>query len=179
MDQKWVKIVTRIFALIFVIAISIFIFSIRDKIQEFEKYGYVGIFVLSFFAYATVILPAPGVAIVFSMGAVLNPWIVALVAGAGASIGELTGYLAGFGSQPAIERITIYEKMVGWIKRYGAVVILIFSAIPNPLFDITGIAAGALKMPVYKFILWTWLGETLKMLAFAFAGAYSLKSIFG
>ena len=179
MNSKWLLIVTRILALIFVVAISIFIFSIRDKVQDLEKYGYLGIFIISFLAYATVILPAPGVALVFSMGAVFTPWIVALVAGAGAALGEMVGYLAGFGSQPAIERLNIYERMVFWLKKYGSVAILLLSAIPNPFFDLTGIAAGALKMPVYKFLGWAWLGETIKMFVFAYAGAYSFKSFLG
>jgi membrane protein YqaA with SNARE-associated domain len=169
----------RIVTLLFVIAISIYIFSIRDKAQEFEKYSYPGIFLLSFLAYATVFLPAPGVAVVFTMGAVFNPLIVALVAGAGAALGELTGYLVGFSSQPVIERVDVYQRMVAWLTRYGPISVFVFSAIPNPFFDLTGLAAGALKMPVHKFLFWTWIGETVKMLAFAYIGSSSLKSLFG
>lgn len=179
MKSKWLQIVARILALLFVIAISVYVFSIRDKAQELEKYSYPGIFLLSFLAYATVFLPAPGVAVVFTMGAVFNPWIVALVAGAGAALGELTGYLAGFSSQPVVERVNIYQRMVTWLKKNGPIAVLVLSAIPNPFFDLTGAAAGALKMPIGKFLLWTWIGETLKMLAFAYAGASSLKSLFG
>jgi uncharacterized membrane protein YdjX (TVP38/TMEM64 family) len=69
--------------------------------------------------------------------------------------------------------------MVQWLKKNGTLSILLLSAIPNPFFDLTGAAAGALKMPVYKFLFWTWIGETIKMLFFAYAGASSLKSIFG
>jgi uncharacterized membrane protein YdjX (TVP38/TMEM64 family) len=179
MKSKWLLFVARIFSLLFVVAISIYIFSIRDKAQELEKYSYPGIFLLSFLAYATVILPAPGVAVVFSMGAVFNPFLVALCAGAGAALGELTGYLAGFSSQPLVERANIYQRMVGWLKRNGSLAVLLLSAVPNPFFDLTGAAAGALKMPVGKFLLWTWIGETIKMLAFAYAGASSIKSLFG
>jgi membrane protein DedA with SNARE-associated domain len=177
--SKWFLIVVRILSLIFVVAISIYIFSIRDKAQELAIFGYPGIFLLSFLAYATIFLPAPGVAIVFTMGAVFNPLLVALVAGAGAALGELTGYLAGFSSQPAVEKINIYQRMVDWLKKYGPLAILSLSIIPNPFFDLTGAAAGALKMPVKKFLLWTWIGETIKMLMFAYAGASSLRSIFG
>jgi len=172
-------IAARIIGFIFVVAISVYIFSIRDRAEELEKYSYPGIFLLSFLAYATVILPAPGVAVVFSMGAVFNPWIVALVAGAGAALGELVGYLAGFSSQPVVERAPIYQKMVGWLKKYGPIAVLIFSAIPNPFFDLTGAAAGALKMPVKNFLFWTWIGETIKMLLFAYAGASSSGILFG
>ncbi len=169
----------RVVSLLVVIALTIYIFSIRDKAQELAVYGYPGIFVISFLAYATVFLPAPGVAVIFTMGAVFNPLLVALVAGVGASLGELTGYMAGFSSQPVVERVNIYQRMVEWLKKYGAFAVLILSAVPNPFFDVTGAAAGALKMPIPKFLFWTWIGETLKMLAFAYAGASSLKSLFG
>jgi len=179
MKSKWLLILARVLSLIFVIAISVYIFSIRDKAQELAIYGYPGIFVLSFMAYATVFLPAPGVAVVFTMGAVFNPLLVALAAGAGAALGELTGYLAGFSGQPVIQRVDIYQRMVQWLNKNGALSILLFAAIPNPFFDLSGAAAGALKMPVHKFLFFTWIGETIKMLFFAYLGASSIKSLFG
>ena len=54
--------------------------------------------------------------------------------------------------------------------------------IPNPIFDIAGAAAGALGMPIYEFLFWAWIGKTLKMLMFAYAGATSadwLLQMFG
>src|SRR4030066_1834236 len=124
MKSKWLLIIARILSFLFVVAISVYIFSIRDKAQELEKYSYPGIFLLSFLAYATVIFPAPGVAVVFTMGAVFNPLYVALFAGAGASLGELTGYIAGFSSQPVVARTNIYQRMVDWLRRNGSVAVL-------------------------------------------------------
>jgi membrane protein DedA with SNARE-associated domain len=112
------------------------------------------------------------------MGALLNPLYVALVAGAGAAFGELTGYLVGFGSQPVVKRVNMYQRMVEWVKKYGTLSVIVLSAIPNPFFDLTGAAAGALRMPVLKFLFSTWIGETIKMLAFAYAGGY-MKLLFG
>jgi membrane protein YqaA with SNARE-associated domain len=176
--SKWFLIAVRVLAVIFVLALTAFIIINRDKAQGLEKFGYPGIFLLSFLTYATVILPVPGLLVVSAMGAVFNPLLVALVAGIGAALGELTGYLAGFGSQPVIERVAIYRRMVEWVKKYGPLPVLFLSALPNPFFDITGAAAGALRMPVLTFFFWTWLGETLKMLFFAYTGG-SLKSFFG
>ena len=59
---------------------------------------------LSILANGTVILPAPGVIFVFAMGAIFNPFWVAVAAGAGAALGELTGYLVGFSGQAVVER---------------------------------------------------------------------------
>jgi membrane protein YqaA with SNARE-associated domain len=153
-----------------VIVITIYVYTLRDRADQLEIYGYPGIFILSFLAYATVLLPAPGVAVVFTMGTVFNPIAVGIAAGAGAALGELTGYLAGFSSQAVIEHAKVYDFLIRWMRRNGPLTILILSAIPNPFFDLAGVAAGALKMPVVKFFFWCLVGETIKMTIFALAG---------
>lgn len=173
-----VLLIARILALIAVIAITVFVFSIRDKADEFAVYGYPGIFLIALITNATVLLPAPGIAVVFAMGAVFHPLGVAFAAGLGGAIGELSGYLAGFSGQAVIERVTLYEKMEKWMNKNGPLTIIILAFLPNPFFDIAGIAAGALKMPIARFFLWCWIGVTLKMIVFAYVGSSSLKWIF-
>ena len=172
----------RILALLVVLAISVTIFILRDQIDigRLKEYRYVGIFAISFLAYATVLLPAPGAAFVFSIGAAFshvpfNTVRVALAAGTGAALGEVTGYLAGFGSQAAVERSRAYQRLSGWMQKHGAVTVFILAALPNPLFDLAGMVAGAGKMPVWKFLFWCWTGETIKMLVIAASGAAGLN----
>ncbi len=175
-EQNRLRLV-RVLALVAVVAISILIFVYRDRARELAVYGYPGIFVLSILANATVFLPAPGVAIVFAFGAVLNPIGVALAAGAGAAIGELSGYLAGFSGQAVVARADLYARLTGWMEKniyLAYMLILVLAFVPNPFFDLAGIAAGALKMPMGPFLLWAFIGKTLKMLLFAYAGASSL-----
>jgi len=172
----------RLLVLVFVIAISVYVFSIRDKAQELAKYGYPGIFLLSILANGTVILPAPGILFVFAMGAVFNPAAVALAAGLGAALGELTGYLAGFSGQGVVKNIKIYEQLKNWMERHKTLAylaILILAFIPNPLFDLAGMASGALKIPVSRFLFFCAIGKILKMLMFAYAGASTLNGFFG
>lgn len=164
----------RIVAVLAVIGITVFIYSIRDRVEEFTQYGYFGIFLVMLLANATVILPAPGVAVVFAMGSVFNPLGVALSAGIGGAIGEMTGYLAGFSGQAVVENTQIYNRILPWIKKYGAWMILVLSAFPNPFFDIAGIAAGVAKIPLWQFLLACWVGQTIKMAMFAYAGYYSI-----
>lgn len=166
--------VLRLFALLAVIAITVFIFSIRDRVEEFAAFGYPGIFLVALMANATVFLPAPGVAVVFAMGNVFNPFGVALAAGAGGALGELSGYLAGFSGQAVIEKTDVYERIRPWVVKYGLWAILVLSAIPNPFFDIAGVAAGIAKMSLRRFLIACWIGQTIKMAFFAFAGYYSL-----
>ncbi|MGE5224815.1 MAG: VTT domain-containing protein [Omnitrophica WOR_2 bacterium] len=174
--------ILRVLALIVVIAISVYVFSIRDQAKELSRYGYPGIFLLSILANGTVLIPAPGVLFVFALGAVFNPFWVAVAAGSGAAIGEMTGYLAGFSGQGVAERVELYQKLLNWMSKNSVLtclVIIILAFIPNPFFDLAGMASGALKVPVARFLVFCWIGKLLKMLLFAYAGASALGRWFG
>jgi uncharacterized membrane protein YdjX (TVP38/TMEM64 family) len=168
--------ILRVLALLAVIGITYYIFSIRDRIAEFERYGYAGVFVVALLANATVLIPAPGLAIISAMGTVFNPLGVGLAAGTGGAIGELSGYLAGFSGQAVIERTDIYERIKPWVQKYGGWAILVLSAIPNPFFDAAGIAAGIVKMPLRTFLISVWIGQIIKMTIFAYAGQSSYQA---
>ena len=164
----------RILALLVVVAITVYIYNIRDHVEEFASYGYPGIFLVALMANATVFLPAPGVAVVFAMGSIFNPLGVALAAGTGGTLGELSGYLAGFSGQAVIENTNAYDRIHPWVVKYGSWAILVLAAVPNPFFDIAGVAAGIAKMPLRQFLVACWIGQLIKMALFAYAGFYSL-----
>jgi uncharacterized membrane protein YdjX (TVP38/TMEM64 family) len=166
--------ILRVLALLAVIAITVYVYDIRDHIRDFAAYGYPGIFLVALLANATVFVPAPGVALVFAMGSIFHPFAVGLAAGTGGALGELSGFLAGFSGQAVIERTHIYARIHPWVSKYGGWAILVFAAIPNPFFDLAGIAAGVSKMSLWRFLVFCWIGQVIKMSLFAFAGAYSI-----
>jgi len=161
----------RILALILVVGLTVIMFLIRDQVKALGSYGYLGIFLISIVANSTVIVPLPGVFITSAMGAVFNPFWVAIAAGAGAALGELSGYLAGFGGQAVIKDTERYQRLTQWMRKYGDWTILVLAFIPNPAFDLAGITAGALRLPIYRFLFWCCLGKILKMLLFAYFGS--------
>ncbi|NIO71530.1 MAG: hypothetical protein GTN71_21490 [Anaerolineae bacterium] len=163
----------RLLALLLVIAATVAGVLWRDRLGRFVAYGYPGIFLISLAANATVIFPAPSLALVFALGGVLDPILVGLAAGLGEALGELTGYLAGYSGQAVIENREIYDRLHGWMRQYGLATIFFLSVFPNPFFDLAGIAAGALRFPIGYFLLSCWLGKTLKTTVFALAGAHS------
>jgi membrane protein YqaA with SNARE-associated domain len=169
----------RVVALLFALTISVLVFLYRDRVAEFASYGYLGLFFVSVVGNATVLLPVPSLAATFITGSILNPLLVGIVSGAGMAIGELSGYLAGYGGGVIIEAKDQqrYQRLESWMRRYGALTIFVLSMIPNPFFDLAGIAAGALHYPVWRFLLVCFLGKTVKGLALAFAGAQSLEWI--
>src|SRR3990172_12234766 len=138
----------RVLAILLVVGLSLVILLIpQEQIEELQVYGYPGIFLLSLVANATIIVPAPAILVVFAMGAHLSPIWLGLAAGSGAALGELSGYLAGFGGQAIIEDNAAYQRLASWVQRRGSLAIFGLALIPNPFFDLGGIAAGALRMP--------------------------------
>ena len=168
----WKIKLARTAAIIFVIGLTVVLFLYRKDVQKLGAFGYPGIFLVSILANATIILPVPGILITSAMGAVFNPFWVAVAAGTGAALGELTGYLAGFSGQGIIENRKWYERFERWMKKYGDITIFVLAVIPNPLFDIAGLTAGALKMPIWRYLIWVTLGKIIKMMLFAYFGAF-------
>ena len=164
------QLVGRIAAVVCSIGITVGIILLRDHIREFAVYGYPGIFLVTLIGNATVILPAPTYAIVFAVGGVLDPYLVGVVAGLGAALGEMTGYLAGMGGRGVIENRAIYNRFEYWMRKAGWLVIFLLAALPNPFFDVGGMVAGALRMPLYRFLIACWAGKTVRFIALGLTG---------
>lgn len=167
--------ILRVIVLLGVIGLTVVLVIYREEIQALQAFGYPGIFLFSILANATILIPVPGVVFTSAMGAVFNPLFVSLAAGAGAALGELSGYLAGFSGQAVVEDSPRYQRVVRWMEKYGDITILILAFIPNPLFDLAGIVAGILKMPVWKFLAFCVIGKILKMMMFAYAGNWVMQ----
>ena len=163
--------------LLLVIAITVGVFyfyrQYPGRIEELEAYGYLGAFLISLIFNATVILPVGNVIVISTLGAILpSATIVGLAGGAGAAIGEITGYMVGYSGRGIAERSKMYKRVEGWVRRWGAVAIFIFALVPF-IFDLAAIAAGVLRFPFWKFLLLCWLGRTIAYIVVAFIGAWS------
>ncbi len=167
----------KIISLVLAIGLSVVIFIFRDKFVNFESYGYLGIFIISVLGNATIVLPVPVILTAFLGGEVFNPFLVGIISSFGATIGELTGYIAGRSGRVVIKENKKFEKIEKWMDKYGLWAILFLAAIPNPVFDLAGIVSGATKIPVWKYFIVTWIGKAIKFLTFAYLGAGSSKAV--
>jgi uncharacterized membrane protein YdjX (TVP38/TMEM64 family) len=177
--DSWVK--TRlipILGLFIVVAIAVGIFCVyRDNpemFEQLEELGYLGVFLSSLVLNATVVLPAGNFLFLFVLGGALSsPVLVGLIGGLAAAIGELTSYAAGYSGRTIIKKRRLYTRLEGWMERWGSMTIFFLSAAPL-FFDLAGIAAGALRFPIWKYFIACWLGRTVLYLAIAWAGAMGL-----
>lgn len=169
----------RLIVLVAVIALSLTLFLLRDQVELLRSFGYPGTFLIALLGNATLVLPTPSLAIFIGMSAlrnsagelVFNPFWMGIVGGLGATLGEFSGYAAGYSGQAIIENAKWYDRIHGYTEKYGFITILILAILPLPLFDFAGIAAGSLRMPIAKFFIATLIGKLIKMWVSALIGA--------
>lgn len=167
----------RVLAFLFVVALSLFIILYGNRLAVLGAYGYPGLFLLNLLASATLILPAPGIALAFAAGSALNPFLVGLAVGSGSTLGELTGYIAGASGRGMIKDDPSYPRVQSAMARYGLWIIILLSLVPNPIFDIAGMVAGATRIPVWQFLAAAWIGKVAKATLIALAGAGMIQAL--
>lgn len=163
----------RVLLLVFALGLSLAIIWLtnhyRHEIQNWGHAGLLGLFVISIIGNATLIIPAPVFVMACAAGLAYGPVQVGIATGTGAAIGELTGYLAGYGGEAVIPEGKLYQRLHAFMQRHGMLAIFLLAALPNPFFDVGGIIAGALRMPFWKFLVAAILGKAIRLGATAWA----------
>jgi len=143
-------------------------------------YGLAGLFILSFFT-SLIIVPVP--IDLFIIGAIaggLSPLWSGVLAAIGTTLGAGVDFYLGYlGSKFISSRFghKDFHRASDWIKKYGSAAIFLCSLLPVP-YDIVAIAAGAGKMNILHFFLFTLPGKIMKYLfiAYAYVGGVHLLS---
>ncbi len=140
--------------------------------HELGRYSYVGVFFITLISSATILIPAPGWAVVIGLSRTLDPVMLGIAAGLGSGLGEMTGYIIGAGganiasSEKKEEKSPHHYKILEIVKKHEDLGVFVLAAIPNPLFDIAGIGAGAIRMPWYRFLIACTLGKIVRYVGF-------------
>jgi len=166
-------------ALAFTIALCVAVVFYWDYVNQAKQYGYLGAFIISILAGGTIVVPVPGILIIFTLGSVLNPAIVGALAGLGEAVGGVCIYLTGYSGHRALQTANhrIFTKFSDWIQRRGSVAIFAMCAIFNPLFYPFTAMAGMLRFGLVKFFFLCWGGKTIKGMIVAYAGYFGLRSL--
>ena len=173
---------TRLVAVAVILGVLAVVGVFRGLSATLDVVGYPGIFLISVIGSGSLVMPLPAIAGTCGLSVVLNPVIVGLISGLGEAIGEMTGYALGFGTQDMFKGRRFYRQARRWMERRGTLALFVVSTIPNPIFDIVGVAAGATRFPAKRFFFTVWAGKTIKGLGVAYAcheGLYLLPFITG
>jgi membrane protein YqaA with SNARE-associated domain len=160
-------------AVVLIFAGSVWVALNPEWVLALGHWGYLGAFLIGLISSATIILPAPGIALVIAMGTALDPLLLGVVAAAGSSLGELTGYFAGATGVALVpeERREQFDRIHIMAGKYGAGIILVLASIPFPFFDLVGIIAGMLRMSIAIFLGAVFIGNSIKYSFLIWLGA--------
>ena len=164
-----------------VIAAIVSALLLRDNFGA-TQVGYGVVALSALVASAGLLIPVPALATACATAIFLNPFLIGIIAGTAESAGELSGYYLGYTGRDVLSRSRMYQRLEHWMRRRGWLLLFVVSLVPNPIFDVVGIAAGALRYPIWGFLAVVWVGKVAKFLIFAYActaGADWLTSVFG
>lgn len=148
-------------------------------IGRFHNLQYLGLFIISFLTGAVAFIPIPGLILVFALGSVLFPPFIGLVSGLGEAAGNMLVYFTGYGGTAALNRLpdNYTEKFQGWLRKRGSLMVVLMSAMINPLFMPFTAVAGMMRYNMWKFFLLCFLGKTIKNTLIAYLGYLGLGSL--
>ena len=178
-----------------IVGVCILIINNMDYIMRFQQYGYIGLFVMNIATTFLWPMPPPYLIMAFTLGGLLNPFVVGIVSGSGLCVSGIILYYIGRGGRkflflpdpssmeedslpPKISRFMKRMKLPKIMKfavRRGAVLVFLMSLLPNPLYTPAMASMGAMRFRLVKFVFASWSGHTIKCVAIAYLGYLGLN----
>ena len=158
------------------VAITIVLLVSDAPIERTGGWGYPEIFVATVFFNVTLILPTLGHVFLVAAAQTLDPWLLGLVSGLGATVGELSGYAIGRSGGHAITGSRAYERYERITRGRGHLfgpTLFVFALTPLP-FDVVGVMAGAGRYPVWRFAIWVGIAKVIHTTLIILAGLYTI-----
>jgi len=183
---RW-GLIVGIVGVTFTLAMTAFLILFHNEMESLKQYGYIGAFLISILGGATIIIPVPMQAVTFALGSAMSTPLQVVILGLSAAAGELLGaytiYMTGRGAGQALSssqsgRIQrLYERMLGIMERRGPLVLFLVASVVNPFFYPTAMAAGALRIGLWKYTFIVLVGKIIKCMTVVFLGYYGLGTI--
>jgi membrane protein DedA with SNARE-associated domain len=143
------------------------------------SYGYVGAFVVSFLGNLLVFVPLPYLLVILWMGSFLNPLLVGIVGGFGATVGKTVIYMIGAAGRKLLssERRSKLDYAKPLLGKYGALAIFFFALSPLP-DDILYVPLGIMRYNLVSFFISCLLGKIILTIIVALPGHVSKTVIY-
>ncbi len=150
------------------------------------SFGYIAVIILGALGSLTFFLPVPTMTLVFAGATMLNPFLLAVAAAAGITIGMAGCYALGRAGSGLAERsqpdpgTRLYRVTVRVNRWYGGnvtVASFFIAAVPNPVFDYIGYFSGLTGASQSRFLFGTFVGKTVQSLIIALLGYYAFEQI--
>ena len=171
MPQRWLAIGGMV---VLFIAVNVACYLLPIDYTFLGNYTFAGVFVVTALATATIVVPVPYIPILMRIAEQQQSptalLMIALAAGLGSVVGEISGYLVGRAGRSAFATSRFSQWVAVQMQHpvRSFVALFALSAPPNPLFDVAGMAAGTFGVPFGWFALAVFLGRFVRMAGILF-----------
>jgi membrane protein YqaA with SNARE-associated domain len=138
------------------VALNLAVYFAPIDYHALTSFAYVGALLICFFANAVVAIPVPYIPIIAHLGAAADsPALVVALGALGSVLGESVAFLIGRAQQGLVSEHPLYQRLHRLAERKRLAGLVLFGlAVPlNPLFDVAGLAAGAMGMRYRVFFV--------------------------
>lgn len=146
--------------------------------------GYGGTFIACLLGSASVVIEVPFAGVPFILGGLreggvgvylFDPWIIGLLSGLGATLGDMTSYLLGYyGRRLADEsKVQGFSRFIADHPRATPAVVFILASTPLPL-DPAVVSLGVARFSWWRVLVPSLIGEIIFLTGVAWAGRLSL-----
>ncbi|MFW9843730.1 MAG: VTT domain-containing protein [Candidatus Thorarchaeota archaeon] len=149
--------------------------------------GYPGTFLVSLLGSASVIVEVPFAGVPFVLSGLrenltgpflFDPWLIGILSGVGATLGDMTSYLLGYGGRRLVDESNSkgFSNFIEEHPRATPLAVFILAATPLPL-DPAVVALGVARYSWWKLFIPCLIGEVIFLTAVSWAGRLSMDWI--
>lgn len=151
-----------------------FLEDVQWLITLLMSYGYVGAFVISFLGNLLIFVPIPYLLLIFGMGSFLDPLLLGVVGGFGATIAKTVIYMIGAAGRRFLssERRNKLEYAQPLLGKYGSLAVFFFALSPLP-DDVLYVPMGMMRYNLISFFISCLLGKIILTIIVALPGQLS------
>lgn len=141
-------------------------------LNALERMAYLGAFLAGFLGASIPLFPS--YVLIPLMATRLNPFVVGLVSGIGAGVGQYLHYYVGLGGRYffSTETRARFDRWRVRFDKYGVWLIIVLAATPLTPDDVVWIPLGLMGYPKGKALLAGIAGKIILSLVYAYAGYY-------
>ena len=192
--KTYFLIVVSLLIIIGTIVTTIFMLRHEDYLRHLQSYGYVGLFLVALIAGSPLPVPSFCSLLTFTLGSILNPILVGLLAAFGVSSGRMLIYLSAQGGYQLLEISKIPHpirrifskiggglqrkakvlKILNFLDRHAIASVFLISLIPNPFLMPTLLTLGARQTSLWRVFLACFMGKMIYYILLAFLGLFDL-----
>lgn len=155
------------------VGINVLVYVLPIDYRSFGDLAYLGVFLVTFIANAATFFPVPYIPIFAHVAQTAqHVWLVVVLGALASVLGESVAYAVGRTQEHAVEDHRAYRWLHRWLGQpLRAGIALFLLAVPlNPLFDVAGLAAGALGVRYWIFLVSVFVGRIVRLAVVAWIG---------